>query len=109
MSRSLTSTATVWNVADITAYEAVGDPFATVIGSDVHVVYRDKHDHQSHLSRTAGAWHAEQLRGATAAGAAIGYQYQNRLHVVSRAGAAGHLVESDRVDGQRVVAFPLAD
>jgi hypothetical protein len=93
VSRSLASTSTGWDVADVTDGEAVGDPSATVLGDTVHVVYWDKDDQQSHLSRTAGTWHHERLAGTAAAGAAIGFEHENTLHVVCRAGALGHLFD----------------
>jgi hypothetical protein len=93
LSRSLTDTSTAWDVKDITGGKPVGDPFIAVRGAVVHIVYWDEFDHQIHLFRDGDTWDIEQFAGATASGAAVTYEHQNALHVVSRAGADGHLFE----------------
>ncbi|MBI4774504.1 MAG: hypothetical protein HY788_10050 [Deltaproteobacteria bacterium] len=93
LSRSLTDSSGNWTVADITGSAAVGDPFVAASGGDLHVLYWDRFDNHAHLSRTAGAWHAERLAVGVAAGAAVAYEHGNALHAVSRAGGDGHLFD----------------
>jgi GH25 family lysozyme M1 (1,4-beta-N-acetylmuramidase) len=91
-----------WNVSNV-ANGAVDDPYLAIAGNDVHVVFRDRNDRQSHLVRTAGKWQADDLAttsGAPAAsGSAIAYQHANDLHIVSRAGTDGHLIDLHRAGG----------
>jgi hypothetical protein len=91
-----------WNVSNV-ASGAVDDPCIAVTGSDVHIVFRDHNDRQAHLVRTAGNWQADDLAiasGAPAAsGSAIAYQHTNDLHIVSRAGTDGHLIDLYRING----------
>ena len=92
----------VWNVSHV-ANGAVDDPYLAIAGDEVHVVFRDRNDRQSHLARTAGAWQADDLAIAStapaASGSAIAYQHASALHVVSRAGHDGHLIDLYRVGG----------
>jgi GH25 family lysozyme M1 (1,4-beta-N-acetylmuramidase) len=91
-----------WNVSNV-ASGAVDDPCIAVTSNDVHVVFRDQNDRQAHLVRTAGKWQADDLATASgapaASGSAIAYQHANDLHIVSRAGTDGHLVELCRASG----------
>jgi hypothetical protein len=63
----------------------------------LHVIYWDIQNNQVHLNRSAGAWSSENLvdtSGArTVAGSAAAYLHQNVLHVVSRGGTDGHLID----------------
>jgi GH25 family lysozyme M1 (1,4-beta-N-acetylmuramidase) len=93
---------TAWSVSNV-ANGAVDDPYIAATGNDVHVVFRDLNDRQSHLLRTAGKWQADDIAiasGAPAAsGSAIAYQHANDLHIVSRAGTDGHLIDLHRAGG----------
>jgi GH25 family lysozyme M1 (1,4-beta-N-acetylmuramidase) len=91
-----------WSVSNV-ANGAVDDPYLAVTGNDVYVVFRDRNDRQSHLARTAGRWQADDLEtasgGPAASGSAIAYQHARDLHIVSRAGTDGHLIDLHRTGG----------
>jgi GH25 family lysozyme M1 (1,4-beta-N-acetylmuramidase) len=105
LSRKLTDPSALWSQTEVGG-NAVGDPFVMVLGNDLHVVYWDSSDHQAHVVRRAGAWHAGELAGMPAApsasGAAVAYEYSNGLHIVARARATGHLIDMFRRGGVAV-------
>src|SRR5262245_57537326 len=79
------------------------DHFISVTGNDVHVIARDQRDRQLPLVRTAGAWRADDLAIASdapsASGGAAAFLHANALHLVSRAGTDGHLIDQHRTGG----------
>jgi GH25 family lysozyme M1 (1,4-beta-N-acetylmuramidase) len=83
---------------------AIDDPFVTLVQNDVHVVYWNEVNHHVHLSRqSGGTWHVAPATDLAttpspphASGSAVAYMYQNVFHFVSRAGSAGHLMDSSR-------------
>jgi len=100
LTRSVTDTSTSinWAPADITgSSNAVGDPCVIVFGNAVHVFYWDESNAQRHLTRAGGAWQEERLVDSAginmASGNGIAYVHQGALHVVSRAGRNGHLLD----------------
>ena len=99
LSRKVTDPSALWSRTQVGG-NAIGDPSVTVLGKDLHVVYWDSSDHQAHVVRTADAWQAGELAGRpaapSAAGAAVAYEYSGGLHILARAGAAGHLIDMFR-------------
>lgn len=102
LSRPGTDLTDRWSVVDITGAEAVDDPRVYVQGNDVHVVYWDKYDHQSHLIRTGGEWSPERLSGVAASGSAAILFHENAIRAVSRGGTDGHLHEYSLQNGAGV-------
>ena len=102
LSRKLTEPGAVWSPADVGG-NAVGDPFLMVLGNEIHVVYWDSSDHQAHVVRKAGAWQAGDLAAVpgapSASGAAVAYAHSDGVHIVARAGDAGHLIDLFRLGG----------
>lgn len=96
LSRPGTDLTDHWSVLDITGLEAVDDPRLCVLGNDIHVVYWNKFDSQSHMIRTAGSWTPERLSGVPASGSATILVYENVVRAVSRGGTDGHLHEYSR-------------
>ncbi len=85
-----------WSLSDITGGVAIGDPFITVLGNDVHVVYWDEYDNQVHMTLAGGTWSPENLKDSTGkvtSGSAVAYVHEGALHIVSRAGDDGHLID----------------
>jgi GH25 family lysozyme M1 (1,4-beta-N-acetylmuramidase) len=106
---------TSWGEEDITpaGSEAVDDPFVLVVGDVVHVVYWDTHNNQVHLTRSAGAWNSENLTDTMGArvisGSAAAYVFQDSVHIVSRAGIDGHLVDMTTPQGTGLSVDLTAD
>jgi hypothetical protein len=100
LTRSLTDVNAGWSLST-SGSPTVDDPFALTSGNELHAVYWGGVFGQIHLSRSAaGAWNFEQaanLGAATpppnASGSGVAYFHQNELHVVSRGGVDGHLVD----------------
>jgi GH25 family lysozyme M1 (1,4-beta-N-acetylmuramidase)/V8-like Glu-specific endopeptidase len=86
-----------WRVADISGAIAADDPSVAVLQNEVHVVYGNELNEHVHLKRTRGVWQSERLTDPTGAravsGSAAGYAYGGVLHIVSRAGTDGHLLD----------------
>src|SRR6516162_3284315 len=51
LSRKITEPSGLWSRTQVGG-NAIGDPFVTVFGKDLHVVYWDSSDHQAHVVRT---------------------------------------------------------
>ncbi len=96
LSRPGTDLTDHWSVLDITGTEAVDDPRVYVLGNDIHVVYWNNVDWQSHMIRTDGTWTPERLSGTPASGSAGILCYENIIRAVSRGGTDGHLHEYSR-------------
>jgi GH25 family lysozyme M1 (1,4-beta-N-acetylmuramidase) len=98
LTRSLTDTGdNPWTATDISNAAAVDDPIAVILQNEIHVVFGDEANRHVHLRRTRDAWQSEQLADPAGArsisGSAAGYLYAGVLHIVSRAGTDGHLLD----------------
>jgi GH25 family lysozyme M1 (1,4-beta-N-acetylmuramidase) len=108
LTRPLADVNAPWSVATI-ATDAIDDPFVVRIGNEFHAVYWDNLNEQIHMFRAAdGTWQREQAGDPTAllpppeaSGSGVVYVYQNGIHVVSRAGPDGHLVDIFKGNGGR--------
>jgi GH25 family lysozyme M1 (1,4-beta-N-acetylmuramidase) len=96
-----------WSWRDVTSAtgvaDALDDPCVAVLYKDeIHVAYWGADDHQHHLMRVAGQWHAEDMGGGAplaSGSAAIYLREDDSYHVVSRAGRDGHLYDLFHVNG----------
>jgi GH25 family lysozyme M1 (1,4-beta-N-acetylmuramidase)/V8-like Glu-specific endopeptidase len=98
MTRSLSDTGErPWIVTDISNSAAVDDPSVMAIQNEIHVIYGDEANRHVHLRRTRGGWQTELFADPTGArpisGCAAGYIQGGALHIVSRAGMDGHLLD----------------
>jgi GH25 family lysozyme M1 (1,4-beta-N-acetylmuramidase)/V8-like Glu-specific endopeptidase len=86
-----------WTITDLGGATAIDDPSVAVLQNEVHVVYGDELNSHVHLRRSRGVWQSEHLADPTGArpvsGSAVCYIYGGALHVVSRAGTDGHLLD----------------
>ncbi len=82
-----------WTVQDITGALAIDDPRILLIKNELHVVYWNENDSQSHMIRRDGVWTPERMSGTAASGSAAFLNYLNVCRVVSRGGTDGHLHE----------------
>lgn len=102
LTRTLTASDPNWRAVDITGGggKAVDDPFILAMDNNVHVIYGDEFNAQVHVMRLNGVWQAESLvdragphTPSRISGSAATYAYQNVLHIVSRSGTGGHLLD----------------
>ncbi len=101
LTRKLGGADTNWHVVavDITlgGEKAFSDPIALSEKNDWHVIYWGLSNKQVHARRSGSTWTVESLNDSAGAqaisGTGSGYFYQNALHVVSRAGKDGHLLD----------------
>lgn len=93
-------------VADISNGVALDDPRLIIFQNELHVVYGDETNSHVHLRRT-NTWVRETLAdpaGSRAvAGSAEVYIHAGSLHIVSRAGTDGHLVDFPSPAGTALV------
>jgi carboxypeptidase C (cathepsin A)/GH25 family lysozyme M1 (1,4-beta-N-acetylmuramidase)/subtilisin family serine protease len=104
MTRSLSSLGdNPWTVADISNAVAVDDPSVAIFQNECHVVYGDEANTHTHLRHSKGTWVREQLSDPSGArpvsGSAAVYVYDGALHIVSRAGEDGHLLDFSTPSG----------
>lgn len=102
ITRTLTAADSSWHAVDITGGggRAVGDPFVFIFQNNIHVIYWDQFDDHVHVVRVNAVWQGESLSDRPSpsapsqiSGIGTGYEYQNRLHVVSRSRNDGHLFD----------------
>lgn len=93
LSRPGTDLTDHWTVQDITGAVAVDDPRVFLVENELHVVYWNEFNAQSHMIRRDGVWTPERLSGIAASGSAALLVYQSVCRIISRGGTNGHLHE----------------